>query len=156
MSLSQDDIRTAVRVELGNLREEMLKQLSRSIASQMGPLNDAINKLAQRVDASAASDDGQPHPLEDDLERLRATVDSLAGRDVSGDIEQLRRDVQKVVDVNKRSSKDFMKQQKMLHETVEQSSSFSTWTWLVLFQIGFAVAFGIYKVQQNSQAKKMF
>jgi len=95
---------------------------------------------------------------------MQAVVQEASGRgDVSQVVDSLRRDVQNVhqaVSVQqedaRRAQQAIISEQKTLHSKVEQSSSFGFWSYFIFFQVCFAVAAVIYKMQRESAQKKMF
>ncbi len=159
VGLSLDDIRGAVQAELkgqfGEMRSELLQQLTKSLAAQLTPLAEAVNKLHANVQ-QVAQKSGEPHPLEDDIKQLHAAVQQVAARDVEGTVESLRRDVRGIQDLSQRSSEEVLKKQMDLHAKVEASSTFGFWSYFVFFQAFFAVAFVLWKMQRDSAQKKLF
>jgi len=132
-----------------------MQLITKTMAAQLSPLSDSVNKLQQQVQQLSAKSN-EPHPLEDDIQRLHAQVQQVANKDIEGTVESLRRDVRDIQDISQRSSEEVLKKQSDLHAKVESSSSFGFWSYFAFFQVCFAVAFVLWKMQRDSAAKKMF
>jgi hypothetical protein len=126
---------------------------------------------ATRCASQLSAKQGAPNPLEGHLnevkqqvQQMQAVVQEASGRnDVSQVVDSLRRDVQNVHQAvstqqedARRAQSQLISEQKELHVKVEKSSAFGFWSYFLFFQVCFAVAGVIYKMQRDSAQKKMF